>query len=71
MVLYEFTYTDQIGFSDEERDERIKSFLENESFMQGWAPGYQWSLVRTKPDADFVRYYYQVTGQYWEGTKDN
>lgn len=70
-VLYEFTYTDNLGRSDEEREAGLKDFLLEESFVHGWAPGYRWSVVRTQVEADFIRYHYQVTGRYWEGTRDN
>lgn len=64
MILYEFTYTDHLGRSVEEREAGIQAFLDEESVMQGWASGYTWSLIRTQEEEGFVRYYYQVEGEY-------
>lgn len=64
MILYEFTYTDHLSRPIEQREEGIKLFLEEESLTQGWAPGYAWHLVQTQVEEGFVRYYYQVEGEY-------
>jgi hypothetical protein len=64
VILYEFTYTDGIGRTDEEREAGVQDFLLGEASMQGWALGYRWSIIRTQVEEGFVRYYYQVEGEY-------
>lgn len=64
MILYEFTYTDGIGRTDEEREAGVRDFLLGEASMQGWASGYWWSLITAEKKEGFVRYYYRVEGEY-------
>lgn len=69
MILYEFTYTDPLGRTVEQREAGIRIFLDEESIIKGWAPGYTWSLVRTQAEEGFVRYYYQVEGEYHDSDR--
>lgn len=46
MKLYEFTCTDQTNLPESKILENLKVILEQESDIQGWAPGYTVSQVQ-------------------------
>jgi len=66
MKLYEFTYTDNQNLSETALLERVADFLENESILQGWAPGYKFQLcqkVEQLPGGE-RNFFFDVLGSY-------
>ncbi|MBI4404116.1 MAG: hypothetical protein HY537_08145 [Deltaproteobacteria bacterium] len=66
MKLYEFTYTDNQKLSNAALNNRVEEFLQEESDLQGWAPGY---TFRQCKDAHEIgpnekNYFFEVLGSY-------
>lgn len=65
-VIYEFSYTDILNQTKSQVLNIVAGFLETESRLQSWAPGYtfkQRHSVEKLPDGK-LRYHFEVRGKF-------
>jgi len=73
MKIYEFTYTDNQNLSESELLVRLQGFLESESSLQGWAPGYKLQQCRKSEQLPNGgrNFYFEVFGKYIDSESTN